>query len=371
MSGKMKLNISVLCASALALYFASTAGDTSPARLVYTAFGLSCLTAAVFMSLFNKKLLLGAAAAAVAVLYGLFIYRDFTKIEMERVIPEDAVVESVGIDGRTEDDEPFMYFWRPDGGGLRINYMYDNTFDIRGGAVDFESLRTATFYSHWIPNPSPHFSSWFDRLDVTFKCPDGKRVAVTIYDNYDFDGGWSLYIDDYSGKSPYHNSDRKSYEVLTAADLSSLIPDSVAQFVIRGDKPMTIPSAEEQLSRYSVTRRAEDHDGEATLETRLERLDDGGLSLNSTIKSEWRGVDTPDSMTLTAEARALLEEGGEPVLLESLTKEGEGVKARFFNLHEQVFDGPGDPILIEVSLKATFTLGDKTYTVTDAVRYER
>lgn len=374
MSGKVKLSIITLCLSALALYHASTALDTSLMRLIYTAFGLGLLAVSFVTAVFKKKVWIVAAAVAVAALWGVFINRDFNKIEMARVIPEDAVVESIHVDGRLADRVPFMCSWKPEAGEPRVNNMIENSIYVSGGgSVDFESLRTAIFYSHWIPKASQNLASWFDRLDVNFIRADGKRVSVTIYAN-GFDGAWSLYIDDYSGNNPYHNSDEKDYQVLTTADLSGLIPDSVAQLILDEERNIAFP-LEKGDTKAQKTAWTEDYSGNASLDTWLERTDEGGLLFNCTGIGEWKEDETPDSVTVTADIYAQFDGAAEPVLLGSVTKEGEGVKGRFFNIREMnVLEASPDgvePIWVEVRLETVFTFGDKEQIVNNAIRYAR
>lgn len=382
MNGKVKLSIITLCLSAMALYHASTAWDTSLMRLIYTAFGLGLLAVSFVTAAFKKKVWIVAAAVVVAALWGVFINRDFNKIEMARVIPEDAVVESVHVDGRLAEREPFMSSWKPpfmcswkpEAGEPRVNNMIENSIYVSGGgSVDFESLRTAIFYSHWIPKASQNLASWFDRLDVNFIRADGKRVSVTIYAN-GFDGAWSLYIDDYSGNNPYHNSDEKDYQVLTTADLSGIIPDSVAQLILDEERNIAFP-LEEGDTKAQKTVWTEDYSGNASLDTWLERTDEGGLLFNCTGVGEWKGDETPDSMIVTADIYAQFDGAAEPVLLDSVTKDGEDVKARFFNIRDiNVLEGSpdgGEPIWVEVRLETVFTFGDEEHTVNNAIRYER
>lgn len=376
MSGKVKLSITTLCLSALALYHASTAWDTSLARLVYTAFGLACLTAAVLMSLLNKKLLLGAAAAAVAVLYGLFIHSDFANFDgiyMKKVIPDNAVVDYVSITS-VADNGVRTCLWRPGEGEARIRVLNDLYVYITGGRLNDEELKKAVFYPRWIPKPTERIEPWISDLEVGYKLPDKPAVSIYISDTFHHNAAWDVAIDDNTGNNPYDPQNYNSFYGLTNADLSGLIPDDVAAMILGDEQSVAIPD-EPDVNGASSYEMTEERNGNAELSTQMERTDEGELLINGTAKSQWVSDDIPDKMTVTAEVYAMFEGASEPVLLDSVTKEGENVKGRFFNIREMNLleaspDGE-EPVWVEVRLETVFTFGDKEQIVNNAVRYER
>lgn len=373
MSGKVKLSITALCLSALALYHASSSGDTSLIRLVYTAIGMGFLVVSFVTAAFKKKLWIVAAAIALAALYGRFIFLNFHRIDMSEVIPEDAAVDDVMISAKVG-DEPVLCWWRPGEGIPHITELHDYYINISGGSMDIGGLKGAVFYSHWIHGPTEHIEPWVEDVRIYLKQPEEPDIDIYLRDNFKYDGSWDLTVNDHKGKESYNPDNYKDFYVLTAADLSGLIPDSVAELILSEEKNVAIPT-EVGTNKAETTAWTEDYSGNATLDTRLERADEGALLLNCAAHSRWTGDDIPDRMSVTAEAYALFEGATEPVLLDSVTKEGEGVKTRFFSVPQQSLleashDG-GEPIWVEVRQKTVFTFGDKEKTVNNSVRYER